>query len=105
MNDKAPSTIITDQNRAMKNAIAIVFVEKTRHKYCSWHITRKLPEKYAAHAQFNGIKSAFNVCLYDSQSCDEFEENWKSLLETYKLQENAWLMGYIMRGLFGCWHI
>jgi len=46
-----------------------------------------------AHAQFNGIKSAFNVCLYDSQSFDEFEENWKSLLETYKLQDNAWLNG------------
>jgi hypothetical protein len=77
----------------MKNAIAIVFAERTRHKYCLWHITRKLPEKFVAHAQFNGIKSAFNVCLYDSQSFDEFEENWKSLLETYKLQDNAWLNG------------
>jgi hypothetical protein len=31
--------------------------------------------------------------LYDSQSCDEFEENWKSLLEICKLQNNAWLNG------------
>jgi hypothetical protein len=91
MNGKAPSTIITDQDRAMKNAIAIVFAERTRHRYCLWHIMRKLPEKFAAHAQFNGIKSALNVCLYDSQSCDEFEKSWKSLLETYKLQDNAWL--------------
>jgi len=60
MNGKAPSAIIIDQNRTMKNAIAIVFTERTRHKYCLWHITRKLPEKFAA----------------------EFEENWKSLLET-----------------------
>jgi hypothetical protein len=75
MNDKIPSAIITYQNRAMTNAIAIVFTERTRHKYCLWHITRKLSEKFAAHAQFNGIKSAFNVCLYDSQSCDEFKEN------------------------------
>jgi hypothetical protein len=93
MNDKAPSAIITDQDRAMKNAIAIVFAEKTRHRYCLWHIMRKLPEKFVAHAQFNGIKSALNVCLYDSQSCDEFEENWKNLLETYELQDNAWLNG------------
>jgi len=82
MNGKAPSAIIIDQNRTMKNAIAIVFTERTRHTDSLWHITRKVPENFAAHAQFNGIKNAFNVCLYDSQSCDEFEENWKSLLET-----------------------
>jgi hypothetical protein len=33
MNGKAPSTILTDQDRAMKNAIAIVFAKKTRHRY------------------------------------------------------------------------
>jgi hypothetical protein len=50
MNDKSPSAIITDQDKAMKNAIAIVFTERTRHKYCLWHITRKLPEKFAAYS-------------------------------------------------------
>ncbi|GLT54152.1 hypothetical protein SLA2020_273750 [Shorea laevis] len=74
MNGKAPSAIITDQARAMKNAIEIVFPKTTRHRYCLWHIMRKLPEKFGAHAQFNGIKSALSTCVYDSQTCAEFEK-------------------------------
>ncbi|XP_041017975.1 protein FAR-RED IMPAIRED RESPONSE 1-like [Juglans microcarpa x Juglans regia] len=53
MNGRAPKAMITDQDRAMKSAIAIVFPE-TRHRYCLWHIMRKLPEKLGSHAQFNG---------------------------------------------------
>ncbi|XP_062145444.1 protein FAR1-RELATED SEQUENCE 8-like [Alnus glutinosa] len=60
MNGQAPKAIITDQDRAMKNAIAI---------------------------------SAINKCLYDSQTCEEYEENWKDLLEKYNLHDNAWLNG------------
>lgn len=44
----APSAIITDQDRAMRNAIQIVFPE-ARHRWCLWHILKKLPEKVGAH--------------------------------------------------------
>jgi hypothetical protein len=101
MNNKAPGAIVTDQARAMKNAIEIVFPKTTRHRYCLWHIMRKLPEKFGAHAQFNGIKSALNTCVYDSQTCEEFETNWKILLETYQLEDNAWLVGYTVSGRIG----
>jgi len=92
MNGRAPRAIITDQDRAMKNAIAIVFPE-TRHRYCLWHIMRKLPKKFGAHANFDGIKSALQSCLYDSQTIEEYEKNWKNLLESYDLHDNAWLCG------------
>ncbi|XP_020271447.1 protein FAR1-RELATED SEQUENCE 4-like [Asparagus officinalis] len=36
--------IITNQARAMKNAIEIVF-PNTRHRWCLWHIMKKLSEK------------------------------------------------------------
>ncbi|XP_062147806.1 protein FAR1-RELATED SEQUENCE 5-like [Alnus glutinosa] len=58
MNGQALKAIMTDQDRAMKNAIAI---------------------------------SAINKCLYDSQTCEEYEENSKDLLEKYNLHDNAWL--------------
>jgi hypothetical protein len=90
MNGRTPRAIITDQDRAMKNAIAIVFPE-TRHRYCMGHIMKKLSEKFGSHASFDGIKSALHTCLYDSQTCEEFEENWKDLLEMYHLRDNAWL--------------
>jgi hypothetical protein len=92
MKGRAPKAIMTDQDRAMKNAIARVFPE-ARHRYCLWHIMRKLPEKFGAHANFDGIRRALNTCIYDCQTCEEFEENWKILLESYHLQDNAWLHG------------
>ncbi|KAG6723539.1 hypothetical protein I3842_03G213600 [Carya illinoinensis] len=42
MDGVAPKAIITDQDRAMKNAIVIVFPE-TRHRFCLWHILKKAP--------------------------------------------------------------
>ncbi|KAH9770356.1 protein FAR1-RELATED SEQUENCE [Citrus sinensis] len=39
-----PLGIITDQDKAMKKAIQIVFPD-TRHRWCLWHILKKVPEK------------------------------------------------------------
>ncbi|KAF5453291.1 hypothetical protein F2P56_028203 [Juglans regia] len=91
MNGRAPKAIITDQDRAMKSAIATVF-PKTCHRYCLWHIMRKLPEKLGSHSQFNaGLKTSIQTTIYDSQTCTEFEERWGQLLEKYDLQGNNWL--------------
>ncbi|XP_059434110.1 protein FAR-RED IMPAIRED RESPONSE 1-like [Corylus avellana] len=92
MKYRAPSAILTDQARAMKNAIARVF-PRTRHRYCLWHIMRKFPEKFGAHDHCEDIKSALNTCVYDSFTVDEFEENWKKLIESYQLHNNSWLNG------------
>jgi hypothetical protein len=99
MNGQALKAIMTDHDRAMKNAIAIVFRE-SRHRYCMCHIMKKFPEKFGSHANFDGIKSAINKCLYDSQTCEEYEENSKDLLEKYILHDNAWLNGLYMDKTF-----
>jgi hypothetical protein len=92
MNKRAPSAIITDQNRAMKNAIRKVF-PNTRHRWCLWHILKKLPEKFGSHSQYHAIKGAIRSCVYESQTRDEFDANWQSLLDCYNLKDNAWLCG------------
>jgi hypothetical protein len=50
---------------------------------------RKFHEKFGAHANFDSIKSALHTCLYDSQTCEEYETNWKNLFESYDLHDNA----------------
>ncbi|KAF5472331.1 hypothetical protein F2P56_009057 [Juglans regia] len=66
MNDRAPKAIITDQDRTMKSAITIVFLD-SRQRYCLWHIMQKLPEKLGSHSQFNaGLKTGIQSALYDS---------------------------------------
>ncbi|XP_042954662.1 protein FAR1-RELATED SEQUENCE 5-like [Carya illinoinensis] len=90
MNDQPPNAIITDQDKAMKVAIARVF-PTTRHRFCLWHIMKKLPEKFGSHSRYDEIKDSLHKCVYDSLSENEFEERWGSLLETNDLRENAWL--------------
>ncbi|XP_035547360.1 protein FAR1-RELATED SEQUENCE 4-like [Juglans regia] len=93
MNGQAPKAIITDQDRAMKSAIAMVFPE-TRHRYCLWHIMRKLPEKLGSHSQFNaGLKTDIQSAIYDSHTCEEFDGKWGELIQKYDLGDNAWLEG------------
>jgi len=92
MNERAPSAIITDQNKAMKNAIRKVF-PNTRHIWCLWHILEKLPEKFGSHSQYHAIKGAIQSCVYESQTRDEFDANWQSLLDCYNLRDNVWLCG------------
>jgi hypothetical protein len=65
MNDREPSAIITDQDRAMKIAINRVFPNAC-HRFCLWHILKKIPEKFRSHSQYDAIKSALRSCVYDS---------------------------------------
>ncbi|KAG7984647.1 hypothetical protein I3843_04G170700 [Carya illinoinensis] len=93
MNGRAPKAIITDQDRAMKSVIALVFPD-TRHRYCLWHIMRKLPEKLGSHTMYNaGLKTSIQSASYDSQTCAEFEMKWGQLIQKYGLDDNAWLQG------------
>ncbi|XP_042950377.1 protein FAR1-RELATED SEQUENCE 5-like [Carya illinoinensis] len=91
MNGEAPKTIITDQDRAMKNVISLVF-PNSRHRFCLWHILKKLSEKLGSHGAYKtGLKSQLLNCVYDSDTIEEFEGSWEVLITKYNLQENAWL--------------
>ncbi|KAI9199957.1 hypothetical protein LWI28_000842 [Acer negundo] len=67
-----PKSIITDQDKAIKNAIEVVF-SSTQHRWCLW--------------------------LYnDSITPDEFEERWTMFLENFHVSNNEWLNGlYVER--------
>nr|GEY00012.1 hypothetical protein [Tanacetum cinerariifolium] len=51
--NKQPRLVVTDQDPAMRNAIAFVFNEST-HMLCMWHITNKLPLKICSKVLDNG---------------------------------------------------
>ncbi|XP_042983399.1 protein FAR1-RELATED SEQUENCE 5-like [Carya illinoinensis] len=99
MNGIAPKAIIIDQDRAMKNAIATVFPE-TRHRFCLWHILKKVPEKLGSHSAYKtGLKNQLMKCVYDTQSIEEFESCWNGFINTFNLHENSWLQSlYAERG-------
>ncbi|XP_038715049.1 protein FAR1-RELATED SEQUENCE 5-like [Tripterygium wilfordii] len=85
-----PSGIITDQDRAMKNAIQFVF-PTTRHRLCLWHIMKKLPKKFGSHREYEGISRLLHAAVYDTHSIENFEDAWRTLVGRYNLEGNAWL--------------
>ncbi|XP_038707270.1 protein FAR1-RELATED SEQUENCE 5-like [Tripterygium wilfordii] len=85
-----PQGIITDQDRAVKNAIAIMF-PNTCHRLCLWHIMKKLPEKLGSHGEYDDVANSMQAAVYDSHSIVDFEDSWRRMIFQYQLESNAWL--------------
>ncbi|GFY98617.1 FAR1-related sequence 3 [Actinidia rufa] len=88
----APKAIITDQCQAMRNAIQNIFPD-TRHRWCIWHIMKKVPEKLSGYEAYQIISYHFRQVVYDSLTKEEFEKAWDVFMEKYDFQSNTWLHG------------
>ncbi|XP_047970122.1 protein FAR1-RELATED SEQUENCE 3-like [Salvia hispanica] len=91
MNNRPPVSIKTDQDRAIKVAVNQVFPE-ARHCICKWHILREGQERlahiYLARPSFYG---ELYSCINFSETVEDFESSWSSILEKYDIQKNEWL--------------
>lgn len=92
MSHRHPKAIITDQCRAMQNAIGEVF-PNARHRWCLWHIMKKIPEKLKGYTEYESIKFNIKKAVYDSLEKEDFERNWANLIDRYNLKDNVWLGG------------
>ncbi|XP_027364463.1 protein FAR-RED IMPAIRED RESPONSE 1-like [Abrus precatorius] len=89
---KAPNGIVTEQCKAIQNAIAIA-LPNTQHRWCLWHIMKKIPEILKGYGQYKQIKSTMKDVVYDSVMKDDFEEKWYSFLKKFDVKQNQWLCG------------
>ncbi|XVF46397.1 hypothetical protein PTKIN_Ptkin03bG0023500 [Pterospermum kingtungense] len=91
MNDHQPVSLITDQDRAIQTAVSQVF-PGVRHCFNKWHVLREGPEKLAhvcqAHPNFQ--VELYN-CINLTETIEEFESSWSSILEKYNLSAHNWL--------------
>ncbi|KAM0825043.1 hypothetical protein ACQ4PT_069821 [Festuca glaucescens] len=92
MSNRLPKAIITDQAKAIQNAVEIVFSE-SRYRWCLWHIMKKLPEKLGGYDEYDYIKVAVGNAVYNSLTITEFEVSWVRMIERYNLGDNDWLKG------------
>jgi hypothetical protein len=86
MNNKSPVSVVTDGDRAMRNAINTVF-PNANHRLCSWHLARNAKQ----HINNSAALQAFHKLMNDIQTRDQFEEKWNSMIEDFHLQQNEWL--------------
>jgi hypothetical protein len=111
MGGKEPVTIITDQDLAMKAAIAEVFTTSV-HRNCRWHIMENARKSMGAF--LNGkqeLSDDFKDCLDNSFSPAEFEGKWQAFLDKHGLNEDErfrhlydmrqfWVPAYFMQHFF-----
>ena len=71
MSRQAPTAIITDQDRAMQNAIKEIF-PKAHHRWCLWHVMKKVPKKLRGYSNYESIKLILHSAVFDSFSKEEF---------------------------------
>ncbi|KAJ3679602.1 hypothetical protein LUZ60_017613 [Juncus effusus] len=91
MGGRPPISILTDQDMAMKGAIAKVF-PKSRHRLCLWHIQNKFAEKFSQiYFRKSEFKKEIKKCIWFTYEREDFEERWKALMKTYNLESNEWL--------------
>ncbi|CAM0884998.1 unnamed protein product [Alopecurus aequalis] len=97
MDGRQPDNIITDQDRAMANAIAAVFPD-TVHRNCRWHIMKKANEKLGPYlGRHPGLAEDFNEVVDESMSPEEFGARWAEMVEKWDLRGHetfAWLKKY-----------
>ena len=74
----------------MQAAIVIVF-PYTKHRWCLWHILKKLPKNFVTHSWKGLILSTIHDLVYDSQCQEEFEHGWIAMVDKFDLHGNDWL--------------
>ncbi|XP_020691795.1 protein FAR1-RELATED SEQUENCE 6 [Dendrobium catenatum] len=90
MSGSYPSAIITDHFKALQEAVAEIF-PGSHHRLCLLNIMKQMQENLGAYPEYKTIKGMMKKVVCDSLRADEFEEEWKIMIEKYVLEDNEWL--------------
>ncbi|XP_074265532.1 protein FAR1-RELATED SEQUENCE 5-like [Silene latifolia] len=92
MGGRYPVCIITDEDLGIEGGLKKVFKDKVQHRYCMWHILKKLPEKVGLLYVEKRVLKEINSCVWgEDVEPAEFEERWTSIVEAHGLSDNEWL--------------
>ncbi|XP_052627548.1 protein FAR1-RELATED SEQUENCE 5-like [Lactuca sativa] len=90
MFSKYPNAIITDQDKAMGNAIKKVFPD-ARHRFCAWHIKKHELEHLRPYiSRYSDFQESYKEWVM-SDTIEEFETMWEVIRDKYKLENNCWI--------------
>ncbi|KAJ7967017.1 Protein FAR1-RELATED SEQUENCE like [Quillaja saponaria] len=91
MSGHHPISITTDQDRIIRAAIVQVF-PGARHRFCKWNVCREAQEKLSNVYHMNPtFEAEFHKCIDLTETINEFDSCWESLLQRYGLGDNEWL--------------
>ncbi|KAL4574102.1 hypothetical protein LXL04_020926 [Taraxacum kok-saghyz] len=87
---KYPNSIITDQDKAISNAIKKVF-PNSRHRFCTWHIKKHELEHLRTYVtSYIDFQESYRKWV-KSDTIEEFEATWDVIRGKYKVENTSWL--------------
>ncbi|XP_059629619.1 protein FAR-RED IMPAIRED RESPONSE 1-like [Cornus florida] len=91
ISNKAPTTILTDQDAAMAKAI-FQLMPDTKHLLCIWHIMQNT-QKHLRNLSVGGkgIKSVISKLMYEIEDEEEFMVEWALMEQEFPVENNNWL--------------
>ncbi|RYR04866.1 hypothetical protein Ahy_B06g084665 [Arachis hypogaea] len=90
MGGNAPKGFLTDQCASMKRALEAC-MPTTVHRWCIWHIMKKIPRKLNGYKGHADIEQEMSQVVWNSHSKDSFDRNWNDFLLNFGLANNKWL--------------
>ncbi|XP_028094274.1 protein FAR1-RELATED SEQUENCE 5-like [Camellia sinensis] len=87
MGNKASVSVLTDGNKAMREAIRRVFPD-ARHQLCNW----RLGKNTVSNVHISGFAHAFKQCMDMEMDETKFEHGWTTMVEKFGLQTNSWVL-------------
>ncbi|XP_028082673.1 protein FAR-RED IMPAIRED RESPONSE 1-like [Camellia sinensis] len=87
MGNKAPVSVLTDGDKAMREAIRRVFPD-ARHRLCNWHLGKNA----GSNVHISGFAHAFKQCMDMETDETKFEHGWTTMVEKFGLQTNSWVL-------------
>lgn len=101
MKGKALTSVITDGDTAMKNAIARVF-PRAHYRLCAWHLLRNAMSNVGNPDVMPYIKK----CMLGDYEVIEFERIWGEMVDKFGLHDNNWVRElYDRRNMWATAHI
>ncbi|XP_072060439.1 protein FAR1-RELATED SEQUENCE 5-like [Arachis hypogaea] len=86
MQGKAPQSVITDGDPAMRIAIQSVFPD-AHHRLCAWHLLRNA----TANISDPRFTQMFRHCMLADMEIDEFEAHWEAMVNECGVREVEWV--------------
>ncbi|KAL7164412.1 hypothetical protein ACSBR2_040344 [Camellia fascicularis] len=87
MDGKRPISVVTDGDRAMRQAIKRV-IPNCRHRLCSWHLEKNA----STNVHIPEFTTDFAQLMLKKCKIDEFDNAWAAMVKQYKLENNNWVL-------------
>lgn len=96
MKGKAPVSVITDGDVAMKNAIDKVF-PNVHDRLCAWHLLRNAMTNVGIPEFMPYLKR----CMLSDYEVPKFDAIWAEMVVKFSLEEKIWVGNYMIKEKYG----